>query len=171
MSMSDHTDPSASAAVTEQVKALLSGLSGHVGRLLDMPNRLGLTAEHLEGLYLMGHRLYAARDYPEARKWFALLAAASPADPRGHMGLGACLQMEQAPERALRHYAVASMLDLTDPLPSVHSAECLMALGRPEDAGKALAHALQQATARPEQGFHLSRIQCLQVALADLGVG
>lgn len=173
MNMAAPADPAlpSDAPLAETLHALWSDLQAQAGGLAALPALLDLSAEQREAVYLTAYRHYRAGDFREARKWFALLATAAPGEPRAHMGLGACLQMEQAHERAVRHYVLASVLDLTDPLPAIHGAECLMAMGRSADALKALAHARQQAVAQPAHHGLLERIHCLQSALAGQGGG
>lgn len=158
------TDPVAHPVVGH-LQELLGAMQADAGALSSVPDQLDLTAEQREGLYLLAHRHYGVGDYPEAHKLFALLAMAAPADPRGHMGLAACLQMQQEHERAVRHYFLASVLDLTDPVPVVHSAECLMALGRTADAAKALNCAQQQLANRPDLQDYRHRVHRLRAGL------
>lgn len=148
-------------ATAELLRSLLTSIEAEAGSLSGAPGRIDLSDEQCEALYLLAHRHYAAQDYIEARKLFALMAAASPVDVRGHMGLAACLHMEREHERAVRHYFLASLLDLTQPAPVLHSAECLLALGRTEDARKALTLARSQAQAEAQHHGWLPRIDAL----------
>lgn len=148
------------------LRPLLASLESESGGMLHAHASLDLTDEQCEGLYLLAYRHYQSGNPAEARKLFALMATASPTDVRGHMGLAACLQLEQEHERALRHYFLASTLDLTDPVPAIHSAECFLALGRTDDATKALAFARTQAESHPEHQALLTRIDSLLALMA-----
>lgn len=166
MSQAAHLDPDTSGLIAEQMRTLLCDMQADGIDPFTLPFDVDLDAEQCEGLYFMAHRHYQVHEYQEARKLFALMSIGAPGDARGHMGLGACLQMEGEHERACRHYFLASLLDLADPVPAIHSAECLIVMGRHADAAKALTHALTQASGKPEHQSLVSRIQSLQAALA-----
>ncbi len=161
-----HDHPLHRGARAELLRSLLESIEAETGGLSGTPGGIDLSVDQCEALYLLAHRHYSAEDYPEARKLFALMATASPVDVRAHMGLAACLQMEQEHERAVRHYFLASLLDLTQPAPVIHSAECLLALGRTDEAMKALTLARSQAEACLEHHGLLPRIDGLKAAVA-----
>lgn len=57
------------------------------------------------------------------------------------------LQMLKQYENAIAFYSLASVMDRTDPRPTFHTAECLIALGRMEEAIDALTIVIEQSAA------------------------
>lgn len=96
------------------------------------------TDQDCESLYAMGFGLYSQAHYADALKIFALLVTLKGLEPRFLKGLAACLQMTDQPAEAIRHYATAIMLDVDDPAPLLHTAECLLMLGHVEHASECL---------------------------------
>lgn len=126
----------------------------------------GFPLSSAESLYALAHHLYRQGRYVQALSPFACLVTLNPYDVRFHQGLGACKQMLRRHEEALRHYGVASMLDLTDPAPLLHAAECLLALGRRADARQRLELALGQLKAYPRHAACAPRVRGLLALLA-----
>jgi type III secretion system low calcium response chaperone LcrH/SycD len=112
--------------VQEVADFLLAG--GTVG---DM---YGLDADQLEPMYALGFSLYNQARWSEALKVFSFLTYHSHLEQRFHVGRAACLQMLKQYEDALTAYGLAYVLDASDPSVSLHIAECLIALGKKEDA-------------------------------------
>jgi len=91
----------------------------------------GYTADEYEALYALGHDHYSQQRYLDA----------------------ACMQMLKRYKEAIQYYSTASVLDLEDPLPTFHTAECFIALEMREQASEALT---------------LVVAQCQQTAFAEL---
>jgi type III secretion system low calcium response chaperone LcrH/SycD len=117
--------------------------SGTVGQIH------GIGPDELEALYAFAHSLYNQARWPEALSAFNFLSIQDHLDRRHHMGRGACLQMLRRHEEALRAYSLAFLLEMTDPVVSFHIGECLIALGRREDAQVALDAAADAAADAP----------------------
>jgi len=66
-------------------------------------------------------------------------------EPRYLMALGGAAQMLGRYTDALQHYATATLLWLDDPRPALHSAECLIALGKLPEATQSLELAITLA--------------------------
>jgi hypothetical protein len=49
---------------------------------------------------------------------------------------------------AIQYYSLASLMNMSDPIPTFHTAECLVQLGLPDDARQALGFVLKQC--KPE---------------------
>jgi type III secretion system low calcium response chaperone LcrH/SycD len=101
------------------------------GTVADM---YGLKMEDLEPVYAHGFALYNQARWSEALQVFSFLTYHSHLEQRFHVARGACLQMLKQYEAALRAYGPAYVLDATDPTVSLHIAECLIALGKKEEA-------------------------------------
>lgn len=112
--------------VQEVADFLLAG--GTVG---DM---YGLSGEQLEPMYALGFSLYNQARWSEALKVFSFLTYHSHLEQRFHVARAACLQMLKQYENALQAYGLGYVLDASDPSVSLHIAECLLALGKKEDA-------------------------------------
>lgn len=128
---SSETDNPAGEALWDQVVAHISK-GGTLGELR------GLTPQHYEAMYFIGHNLYGQSKFKEAATVFAFLAMNNPYDRRFAQALGSCKQMLGEYAQAITWYSASSILDMTDPVPTFHTAECLAAMGQLEDARDAL---------------------------------
>lgn len=114
----------------------------------------GYTDDEYEALYALGHNHYGQQRYLDAAKCFGFLVANRAVEPRYMAAFASCMQMLGQYQEAIQYYSLASVLDLEDPLPTFHTAECFIALEMPEQAREALA---------------LVVAQCLQPSLQELG--
>lgn len=123
-------------------------LTAQLGELLLAGGTLGDVYDYdeqdYEVLYALGHSLYSQGRYQDAVKAFGFLVLHHHLERRYLSAFAASLQMVKRYEDALCHYSMASVLDLDDPLPTFHSAECLLALGRVDEAHQAMALVLKQ---------------------------
>jgi type III secretion system low calcium response chaperone LcrH/SycD len=122
---------------------------------------LGQSAEEHEAIYHVGHVQFGRGNYEDAMRIFAFLLTRNHMDRRCYMGFAACLQMLKRPAEALKYYGVASLQDLTDPQPVMHSAECYLAIGHREQARQALDYALTMARAKPRHAALVPRLEGL----------
>lgn len=99
---------------------------------------LGLGDEECEALYAYGYTLYAQAKYEDAFKIFARLVTFDHMDSRYQMALASAMQMTRRYEAALQQYVIVTVMRVDDPAPVFHCAECLIALGRPEEARASL---------------------------------
>ena len=127
---------------------------------------LGSSIESREALYRLGYRLYGQAKYEDAQRLFAILLMHNHYERRYYLAYGACTQMLKRHADALRYYSVAAQLDLTDPQPAIHMAECFLALGQRKDARGCLDHGLVQARYHEEHRRHVPRLEAL-LALLD----
>jgi len=98
----------------------------------------GIGKDHVEGLYAVAHGLYQRERYDDARKIFMYLMVLDHYDTRFMLGLASCLQMLQQYDKAIEYFSMASLFRLDDPRPTFHTAECLLAQGRIDEAHEAL---------------------------------
>jgi type III secretion system low calcium response chaperone LcrH/SycD len=112
-------------------------------------------------MYHHGHAFYTQGKYEEAIRVFGFLVIADHFDRRYHMGMAACLHMLKRYVEAARYYGIAWLLDLTDPAPPMHAAECQLAIGDRAQARKSLEHALVQARAHARHGHHIPRLEAM----------
>lgn len=121
----------------------------------------GRSIESVEAMYYLAHTFYGQGKYAEALKIFGILVIENHVDRRFHGGLAACMQMLRRHEEALKYYGISSMLDLTDPDPVIHMAECYLALGERAKARESLDYALLQARGHSRHHAHVGRIEAM----------
>ncbi len=142
--------------------ALMQVLSG--GMTLGAIRGHGKSAQAAR--YVEAHGLYVQGKYAEALPLFRMLYINDHWDMRFAMGIAGCLQMLQRHEEAARYYGAASVLDLTDPTPVIHMAECLLGASRREEAIEALKFAEGQARGDARYAAHAARVQALLELMA-----
>ena len=130
----------------------------------------GFTDRHYETMYAKAHQLYSLEQYEDAGKVFGFLCTNNPYDRRFMLGLGASLQMQGKWADAIGSYTMSVALDMEDPIPVFHIAECLSALGQTDDAKEMLAAVVERAK-KPEHQAIKQRasamLQLMQVAAKD----
>lgn len=105
---------------------------------------IGITAQSLAAQEALALRDYQAGQYDSARRQFARLNRLLPGKPRLLKALAACQQALGAHAPALLGYREALAADPSDRSCLLHSAQCLLHLGRQADAARVL-HALLEA--------------------------
>lgn len=98
----------------------------------------GISENELEAVYSVGFNFYQTGKLEEAQKIFSFLVMFNHLSPKFWMGLGAVYQVKKAFDQALTAYGYASFLDLEDPRPQYHAAECFWAKGDRTNALSAL---------------------------------
>ncbi|MES3002902.1 MAG: SycD/LcrH family type III secretion system chaperone [Pseudomonadota bacterium] len=146
----------------EQGAALVELLSS--GNTLS--GLLGRSEKSQEALYHVAYVFYGQAKYTEAMRMFAFLLANNHLDRRFYMGFAGCMQMLDRHEEALKYYGIASLLDLTDPLPPMHMAECHIAMGQRDKARESLEYGLCQGRAADTHVESVRRMEGL-LALLD----
>lgn len=126
-----------------------------------MEGAVGRSVKSQEAAYHLAYTFYTQAKYAEAMRIFAFLLTSNHADRRFHNGFAACLQMQGRHQDAMKYYGIASMLDLTDPEPPLHTAECHLALGNRAEARQSLDYALTQARAHAHHRGFVERIEAL----------
>ena len=120
------------AKITEGVKALIDG-----GATLKQLK--GVSNEELEAVYSLAFGYYRTGKYDEALKLFQFLVLFDHLNAKFWMGMGAVQQVKKDFKGAVASYAYASFLDLENPKPQLHAAECYLAMGDKVNAQSALA--------------------------------
>lgn len=87
------------------------------------------TEEHFDALYALAYDFYESGEYAKAGNYFHFLTTLSHKDKKHWIGLGASQQMLKEYEKAINSYAIAAVLDQTDPYPSFYAAECCFSMG------------------------------------------
>lgn len=112
---------------------------GTFGQLKNIDKR------QLEAVYTVGLHHYEAARYKDARLAFAFCVQNDHIEKRYYNALAGSFKMLRQPAEALKYYTVASMLDIKDPMPTFHTAECLIAMGMVAEAKEALEIVVRQS--------------------------
>jgi|EndMetStandDraft_7_1072992.scaffolds.fasta_scaffold457703_2 type III secretion system low calcium response chaperone LcrH/SycD len=111
----------------------------------------GYTDEEFEALYALGYNFYNQGKFAEALQAFGFLLMHDQLERKYYKAFGSCQQMLKRYEEAIRNYSMASVLDLTDPEPTFHTAECMVGLGMPAEAIEALEIVVAQTKGKAER--------------------
>jgi len=98
----------------------------------------GISREELEAVYSLGFTHYRTGRYEDAAKLFQFLVLFDHLNAKYWLALGAVQQVEKDFRGAIASYGYASFLDLENPKPQLHAAECFLAIGDRENAASAL---------------------------------
>ncbi|GAB2734943.1 SycD/LcrH family type III secretion system chaperone BcrH1 [Melaminivora jejuensis] len=124
----------------DQIADLLAN-GGTLGSVFDYED-----ADY-EVLYALGHSLYAQARYHDAMRVFGYLVMCNHMEKRFMNAFASSLQMLGSHKDAIKYYSLASVMDMSDPLPTFHTAECMLAIGMQQEAREALGYVLQQSEA------------------------
>jgi type III secretion system low calcium response chaperone LcrH/SycD len=134
------------AAITERIAAHFR----EGGTLGDLA---GITDEQFEALYATAYRLYGTDQFEDAAKLFAYLGMTDPYDRRYTLGLGASQQMLKKWDEAIAAYTLCIALDVEDPVPAFHMAECVAGKGDLADAQTLLTEVVQRCKTPEHQAL------------------
>ena len=98
----------------------------------------GIKNEELEAVYSLAFNYYRSGKYDEAEKLFNFLALFDHLNQKFWMGVGAVRQVKKDYAGAVQAYGYASFLDLKNPKPQFHAAECFLAMGDKRNAASSL---------------------------------
>ncbi|HCH1044981.1 TPA: SycD/LcrH family type III secretion system chaperone VcrH [Vibrio parahaemolyticus] len=119
MTKTNATDPS-----QMQAEELLSFLEE--GGTLKMLH--DVSADTIEHIYAVGYNFFQSGKIEQAAKVFQLLSMLDHYQARFFIGLGAARQELGEYLQAIDAYSYASLVDINDPRPPFHSAECHLKL-------------------------------------------
>jgi len=139
--------------LSEQVVELLSN-GGSLGTVYDYQD------EDYEVVYALGHNLYSQERYLDAMKAFGFLVMHNQLERRYMNAFASSLQMLKLYKDAIQYYCMASVMDMEDPMPTYHTAECMIPLGMYAEARQALELVVEQA-GTPERAALRERAQAL----------
>ncbi|MCH9609124.1 MAG: hypothetical protein S4CHLAM45_08870 [Chlamydiales bacterium] len=98
-----------------------------------------LSCEQMDLYYRDAYTFYEKEQFKEAADAFHALVLLDPLIKKHWMGLGASYQVQGHYEKAVRAYAMVTLLDSKDPTPHTYASQCLFKLDQFEDAQKAAA--------------------------------
>ena len=116
-------------ALDDRRKIVLKDVLGALQKGHTIGDLMDLSQNDIESLYTTGYNYYEAKQFDKALTTFQLLCLMDHVDKRFYMGLGASRQMLGQYKEALEAYGYVVMLDIDDPVPLYHLAECHLALG------------------------------------------
>ncbi|QKV54380.1 SycD/LcrH family type III secretion system chaperone [Comamonas antarctica] len=146
-------------SLSEQALELLSHGTG-------LGDIMGYGDTEYEAMYALGHNHYSQERYLDAAKCFGFLVAHNTMERRYLSAYASTLQMLKRYREAIQYHSVASVMDLEDPLPTFHTAECFLALEMHEEARQALDLVLAQCD-KPHWHVLRQRCEALLALLAD----
>ena len=112
----------------------------------------GITNDELEAVYSLGFGYYTTGKFAEAQKLFEFLVLFDHLNTKYWFALGAVQQAKKDFQKAIASYGYSSFLDLENPKPQFHAAECFLALGDKSNAASALLALEQYAPQNTEIG-------------------
>ena len=98
----------------------------------------GITNDELEAVYSLGFSYYNTGKFDDAQKLFEFLVLFDHLNAKYWFALGAVQQARKDFQRAIASYGYSSFLDLENPKPQFHAAECFLALGDKANAASAI---------------------------------
>jgi type III secretion system low calcium response chaperone LcrH/SycD len=147
------SSPISEEKLTQQIaEHMMAG--GTLGSVYDY------TEQDYEAVYALGHNLYSQGRYDDAVKAFGFLVIHNAWERKYLKAFGAALQMVEQYQEAIKYYTMAAVLDLSDPVPTFHTAECMIPLGMLEEAKQSLDLVVAQCKT-PEQEPLKQRAQAM----------
>ena len=98
----------------------------------------GVTNGELEAVYSLAFGYYRTGKYDEALKLFQFLVLFDHLNAKFWFGLGATQQAIKDYQSAVASYGYCSFLNLENPKPQYHAAECFLAIGDKRNAASSL---------------------------------
>ena len=110
-----------------------------MGSMATVREIKGISDGEMEALYSLGYNFYRTGNLENAGKVFQFLVLYDHFNPRYWIAMGALCQTKKRYMEAITAYAYASFLDIRDPKPQYHAAECYLAAGDRANALSAIA--------------------------------
>ena len=120
----------------EMIEEAAKKIAGDMATVRELK---GITDAEMEAVYSLGFNFYRTGNIENAEKVFKFLVLFDHFEPKYWIGMGAVLQVKKMYDGAITAYAYASFLDIHDPKPQYHAAECYLAKGDRANAASALA--------------------------------
>ena len=119
------------AQIAERVKAIMKDNA-------TLKQLKGVTNAELEAVYSLAFGYYQTGKFEEALKLFQFLVLFDHLNKKYWMGQGAVQQVLKDYQGAIVSYGYCSFLDLENPKPQLHAAECYLAMGDRRSAASAI---------------------------------
>lgn len=128
------------------------------GVLKDAHN---ISDKEMEAIYSVGYNLYESGKYDDGLKVFKFLCFFDHLEKKYWLGLGAVNQMLKKYNDAVNAYSMAAMLDIDDPAPAMHAADCLLLTGNKEKAESALNFVLEMTPDEEKTAAYRKRAEAV----------
>lgn len=157
----------------EQAKKMADEMLTQIRAMADegltIANTKGISREQLESVYAVGLNYYRTGRTDEAKKLFGFLVLFDHLNAKYWMGMGAVLQVEREFERASKCYAMSAFLNIHDPKPQYHAAECFLAMKDRANAESAITMVETYADTKTERGReYLAKARQLKAKVENL---
>lgn len=119
-------------------KKIAEGVKTLIEKRSTLKQMKGITNEELEAVYTLAFGYYRTGKFNEALKLFQFLVLFDHLNAKYWMGLGAVQQVLKDFQNAVVSYGYSSFLNLENPKPQLHAAECFLAMGDKRSAASAL---------------------------------
>ena len=117
---------------------LAEGIKSLVKDKATLKQVKGVTNGELEAVYSLAFGYYRTGKYDEALKLFQFLVLFDHLNAKFWFGLGATQQAIKDYQGAVASYGYCSFLNLENPKPQYHAAECFLAIGDKRNAASSL---------------------------------
>ena len=117
---------------------LAEGIKSLVKDNATLKQAKGVTNGELEAVYSLAFGYYRTGKYDEALKLFQFLVLFDHLNAKFWFGLGATQQAVKDYQGAVASYGYCSFLNLENPKPQYHAAECFLAIGDKRNAASSL---------------------------------
>lgn len=155
-------DPKIVPAATESNEELtVESLIQHLVNGATLADVAGITIEQREATYSMSHFYYTQGRYLDAMSFFRFLLFYDQYELRAIIGLGCCLKYLGEYDLAQIYLGLAVMMEPSNPEPGVQFAECLMMLGKKEEALSLLKKTRNEFGKYPENEALIRRVDAL----------
>lgn len=114
----------------------------------NLQQAFNISCEQMERYYRDAYTFYSKEHYLEASDAFRALVILDPFTKKYWMGLAGALQMLERYDKALRAYAMVTLLDQEDPYPHFYAHQCLKMLKEDKEAELAFALANKLAAVK-----------------------
>jgi type III secretion system low calcium response chaperone LcrH/SycD len=156
----------ASAIAGGSAKDTIAALLSEAANKGVMPKHaLKLGDDTMEAIYGQAYNLYNQGRYKEASYIFRLLMLLDYMTPKYILGLAACLHRMKDYKNAANIYLLCGTIDVTNPLPHYHAADCYMQLEVPSLALFSLGLAITTAGDQPQFAALKERASLMKEAL------
>lgn len=109
-----------------------------------------VSSDTIEHIYAVGYNFFQSGKLEQAAKVFQLLSMLDHYQARFFIGLGAARQELGEYLQALDAYSYAALMDINDPRPPFHSAECHLKLEQLTEAESGFYSAKEMSAGKPE---------------------
>ncbi len=125
-------------ASTEEMQALMDSINmegiGEITQAIKdegyvLQDFLEISDDHMEAMYAKAFFLTDQGLYEQGEELFTTLCRLNHYEGRFWIGLGVCRQMQKNYKEAVKAFAMAGTVDVENPVPGLHAAECFLQLG------------------------------------------